>query len=200
LNKIVFFPLVDDYTLMQVAAQPAQFDAAGNLLSPSQKDRFDDPNMWVQVEVAIASVAIVSPPKIRMNVVHHTDGTVDTRYVVPYWVAIVNLNNGIPTSIDWDDGCYGCGGDECIMDTCAVDIQTCEVDGIDCDIKIYLGWFGTDGDGQYLVSAGKRPSRFKQYSISSAVSSAASTAYDNLPDAPTFSGNDDGSGGAGGGN
>jgi len=184
LQQIIFFPNVDDYTLMQVAAPP------------DQKGHFDDSNMWVQVEVAISSVRVVSPPKKRMSVSVPAADSGDSAiiYVVPYWVAIVNLKDGIPTGIDWDDGCYGCGGDSCIMDTCAVDKSTCEIDGLDCDIKVYMGWFGTDGDGQYLVSAGKRPSRFKQYSISSAVSSAANTAYDNLPDAPTFSGNDDGTG------
>jgi len=183
LNKMVFFPQVDDYTLMQVASRKGL-----------QRGRFDDPNMWVQIEIATASVVIVSPPKPRQKTVESGKS-----YIVPYWVAIVIMKDGIPSRIDWDDGCYGCSDDECVADTCGIGLDQCpdsriEQTGIDCDIKVYIGWFGTDTDGQYLISAGKRPSRFKQYSISDAVSGAALTAYDNLPDAPVFSDGQDSNG------
>jgi hypothetical protein len=180
LSKIVFFPQVDDYTLMQVASRKG-----------IQRGRFDDPNMWIQVEAATKTKIVVSPPKPRQKTII---GDPVRNFIVPYWVAILVMKDGVPTRIDWDDGCYGCGDDECIADTCGINLDQCpdaiiEQTGIDCDIKVYIGWFGTDSEGQYLISAGKRPSRFKQYSVSSAVSGAALTAYDNLPDAPVFSDN-----------
>lgn len=41
-----------------------------------------------------------------------------------------------------------------------------------CDLKVFVVWTGTDADGQYLTSAGKRFSRFRQYGIASTYQSS----------------------------
>ena len=41
-----------------------------------------------------------------------------------------------------------------------------------CDFKLFIVWTGTDADGQYLTSAGKRFSRFRQYGVASAYQSS----------------------------
>jgi len=155
--------------------------------------------MWIRLETGYGKTTLLSDPKSRRTA---TSITTDSKtgeitssidYVVPYWVAIINMQDGVPKSIQWDDGCYACSGDACINQTCAVDINSCypidPTSQTDCDLKVYIAWFGTDSSGTYLTSAGKVPSRFLEYSVSSAVSSAAFQAYDQVPDAPQFSGN-----------
>jgi len=155
--------------------------------------------MWVRLETGYGTKSILSVPKARRAatsiVTDEKTGEIISSidYIIPYWVAIINLHNGIPQSIQWDDGCFTCKGDSCINETCGVNINDCfpYKDGsqIDCDLKVYIAWFGTDNNGNYLTSAGKVPSRFQEYSVSSAVSSAAFQAYDQVPNAPEFSGN-----------
>jgi hypothetical protein len=41
-----------------------------------------------------------------------------------------------------------------------------------CDLKIFVVWTGTDSTGQYLKSANRRFSRFRQFSVSTAYQSA----------------------------
>jgi len=162
--KIYFHPQVDIFTLLDVVARPAEF---GN-----ERERFDDLNMWVTVETA----GVAAPWKYRRD--QQPGGT-----VVPFWTAIITMDNGRPTGITWDDGCYGCDGAHCVMQTCSVDFADCysPATNIDCDVKVYLGWFGTDSNGQYLISAGKRLSQFRQYSIAAAANSAAQTGSNLLP-------------------
>jgi len=162
--KIYFHPQVDVFTLLDVVARPPEF---GN-----ERQRFDDDFMWITVETA----GISAPAKHRRD---QTPGGT----VVPFWTAIITMDNGRPTSITWDDGCYGCDGAHCVDQTCSVDFADCysPATNIDCDIKVYLGWFGTDSNGQYLISAGKRLSQFRQYSIAAAANSAAQTGSDLLP-------------------
>lgn len=89
--------------------------------------------------------------------------------------------------VTWDDGCYFCDPDTCepnlyssatngssskLSDegyTCYSDIADCSGENATatCDITLYVGWTGTDKNGNYLSSAGLRMSQFKKYSISS---------------------------------
>jgi len=105
--------------------------------------------------------------------------------------AIIILDSGIPTDIQWDDGCYGCSGDACIDSTCGVGLyDTCWIGETDCSVKIYVGWFGTDDNDVYLTSSGKRLSRFREFSLNTAFNSATNTLNNNLPNPPQFSGVD----------
>jgi len=169
--RMIFYPEVDDFSMLDVAAR----ESGPN----NEMYRFDSPNMWIQLEVG----GVASPPKFRRQ------DAASGVYVVPYWTAIVILDNGVPQSISWDDGCYGCSGDQCINATCAVSLNDqCWIDGLVCDVKVYVSWFGTDNRGTFLTSSGKRLSRFRSYSISSAFQNAADVAQSQLPARPQFSG------------
>jgi len=160
----VFYTQVDDFAMLDLAPFPIE------------RTRFDQPNMWIQVETG----GQVSPVKQRVQ-------SGSPVYVVPFWTAIINVDSGIVTSITWDDGCYGCSGNECIMETCGVDIGTCWSNGVDCSLKVYVCWFGTDSTGYYLTSAGKRLSQFREYSIDYAFNSATQTGASLVPSPPQFS-------------
>lgn len=97
------------------------------------------------------------------------------QYVVPFYTMIVELQDGMVKALTWDDGCYGCEGDSaaCVDGyTCGVSTEVCQKEEKDCDLKLYLGWFGTDKGGNYLTSAGKRLSRFRGSSLKSAFNNA----------------------------
>lgn len=49
-----------------------------------------------------------------------------------------------------------------------------------CDLKVFLTWTGTDRKGQFLRSAGKRFSRFRQFGIATMYQSAINLANDGL--------------------
>ncbi len=101
-------------------------------------------------------------------------------FIVPYWTLIVTLKDGLVDTLEWDDGCYGCSGDACVDETCSVDIEAvgCRsaTSTADCNPKFFIGWYGTDRNGQYLTSSGARSSRFRQYSVNSAFTAAYQSA------------------------
>jgi len=172
--KVVFYPEVEDYSLLEIDLNRTQ-----KLQKP-----FAAPGQWIQVEFG----GMASLPKHRQPLVPAADGT---EYIVPFWTAIIGLVDGVPTSITWDDNpsCLGCSGDSCVDGFCAIPSTQCDLaDGKnDCDVKIYIGWFGTDRNGRYLKSAGKRLSRFRNFSLNTAFTNAYQTASDSIPSAPTFS-------------
>lgn len=166
-TKMLFHPTVDDFTALTASPRPPP---------TNERYRFDSPDNWLQVEVG----NVVSSAKRRRN----KNGPA----IVPFWTAIIYISNGIPTSVLWDEGCYGCDDTNCIDNICAVPINTCWKDNVECPIKIYLGWYGTDANGAFMTSSGKRLSRFRAYSINSAFNSAALRASEIVPDPPEFSG------------
>jgi len=168
--KMLFYPKVEDFSLLQIVT----------LNSTTQRvvGVWDSLDLWIQVEFSDG----VSPVKLRAN--RDSNGHV---FVVPFWTVIVQLNNGALDFIWWDDGCFGCGGAQCINDFCGIDSNSCKPDGeSDCDVKMYVGWTGTDDTGRFLVSAGKRLSRFRQWSVSSAYDNAYATATTAVPDPNSF--------------
>eukprot|EP01126_Amoeba_proteus_P021342 TRINITY_DN2162_c0_g1_i4.p1 TRINITY_DN2162_c0_g1~~TRINITY_DN2162_c0_g1_i4.p1 ORF type:complete len:128 (-),score=7.13 TRINITY_DN2162_c0_g1_i4:70-453(-) len=90
-----------------------------------------------------------------------------SRYVVGSYSAIVRMENGNVTRIDWNDGCQECNEDRCIDNVCGIDQDTCARNERlkSCDLKVYLGWIGTDLDGTYCRSAGDLPSNFRQFAL-----------------------------------
>lgn len=162
--KILFYVNVDEFSLMQIVV-PLGVNTTGV---------FDNQQMWFQAEYS----QMASPMKYRQPQVPPTSDVYG--YIVPYWTLIVTLKDGVVDTMEWDDGCYGCSGDQCVEETCSVSIADvgCRNPGstADCNPKFFIGWYGTDRDGVYLTSAGSRSSRFRQYSLSSAVSSAYQTA------------------------
>jgi len=147
--KMVFYPNVEDFSLLQIYT-PAGAQGA-----------FDLPTQWFQAEFS----GVASSYKYR------SDGGTN---IVPFWTLIITLDDGYVSTIEWDDGCLG-SCDPCVDLTCTIPISEC-TSQLTCDPKFYIGWYGTDRDGRYLVSAGKRYSRFRSYSLSSAFSNAYSSA------------------------
>lgn len=110
-------------------------------------------------------------------------------YVVPFWTLVVTVSAGVPTSAYWDDDCSLCARDQCIDGNCGVDSnKICtsgeQGGGTDCDLKIYICWTGTDRNGAYMTSAGRRYSQFRRWSLNAAYNSAANFADQNLPRPP----------------
>jgi hypothetical protein len=49
-----------------------------------------------------------------------------------------------------------------------------------CDLKVYIAWAGTDANGRYLTSAGRRFSRFRQYGTSTLYQGAMNVIDDSV--------------------
>lgn len=163
-KKTAFFVRVDDFSLLHLqrswnqsflnlsgSSPPLQIQI-GNIVSP--KKHF----AWFSRELA-------------------------TRYVIPFATAIVELDNGRIQRIYWDEGCFTCQQDReaCYEEICGVPYSDCQSGSVDCDIKIYLAWSGTDSNGRYLLSSGKVLSRFSRYSVKAAWDNAARTAEETYP-------------------
>lgn len=87
--------------------------------------------------------------------------------------AIVSVKAGQVQGITWDDGCFFCPEAQCAAQnlylqpdvptsvassaTCFASQEQCTLEERHCDLVIYLGWTGTDVDGNYLSSAGTVP-------------------------------------------
>lgn len=180
MKKIVFFPKVDQFALLEVDQSYNRVDAS---------DVLNLPDAFLRVEFGGAA----SEWK-QMNI-KATEK--NKQGVVPYWTIISDVRDGVVNDLSWDDGCFFCDSEYCITDTCAVPTDQC-VDthatttgaSTDCDIKIYFGWFGTDKDGRYMISASKRLSAFRKYSVKSIYNDAAdySSGIDppDLPDVDPF--------------
>jgi len=165
--KILFYPNVEEFSLLQVVAN-------GNFTGA-----FDNPLMWFQAEFSGQASSI----KHR-----RPQNTADNGFYVPFWTLIITLSDGLVSTLTWDDGCLTCDSEECVDSTCALDASTCystDQGSTDCSPKIFVGWYGTDAGGVYLTSAGSRLSRFQSYSISSAYSSATQTASLQFNDVST---------------
>jgi len=150
-NYTMFYPVVDDFTLLEI-------DASFN---QSWLDRADNLPVYVRVEVGHKS----SPWRMRSSV---NEGI---RYTVPYYTVIIETLVGIVSSIYWDDSCFNCDPTMCVSKSCGVATDGCQ-SSYNCNLQIYVGWFGTDSKNGYMTSAGKRLSRFRGASLHGAVSTA----------------------------
>lgn len=129
----------------------------------------------------------------------YTDAAGGTRRYFPIYTAIVQMVDGIVKSVTFDEGCFFCdsaspqcvtnalpvtGGapvadthqQGCFMTTaeCTPVARPDNPNANSCDLKIFVVWTGTDASGNYLMSAGKRFSRFRQYSL------GLSTVWDDI--------------------
>lgn len=118
-------------------------------------------------------------------------GFVQNVSTLSVYLAIIQLNNGVPQSITWDEGCYFCNEfdpkqcfynvmsfdtsnnatdkglilEDSFYRSCGSDYDTCQTDPTSCDLKVYVLWTGTDSKGTLLSSANLRFSRFRQFGI-----------------------------------
>eukprot|EP00462_Mataza_sp_D1_P001702 CAMPEP_0175092840 /NCGR_PEP_ID=MMETSP0086_2-20121207/2678_1 /TAXON_ID=136419 /ORGANISM="Unknown Unknown, Strain D1" /LENGTH=238 /DNA_ID=CAMNT_0016365731 /DNA_START=46 /DNA_END=762 /DNA_ORIENTATION=+ len=149
-------PVVDDFTLLRLA---------GSYKNPLvDKSNLDQSGLN---HVRLEATGLTSTYKTRSR-----GSQLSNRYYVPFWTAIIELRDGFVQSINWDDGCWGCDRESaaCLDKTCSVPHSECfdestRSGAVNCDVKVYVGWFGTDKNGKYLTSAGKRLSRFRSTSL-----------------------------------
>jgi hypothetical protein len=89
--------------------------------------------------------------------------------MVTFFTLIIQLNAGDLTSPVWDDGCTTCSPSTCVQNVCGLaksDLASvCSGGGVDCSIKTYIGWAGTDATNSQCVSSSSVPSRFEQFSL-----------------------------------
>jgi len=170
--RTVFYPAADTFTLLEVDnswTQPS--DWWGELLG----------NNLAQFMVAI-----------EVDGVRSSYTTVQANSVqIPYWTITIQLDNGVlnpTTPFVWDNdggsGCFGgCQPSDCLDGFCGSPIVNCgsASTDTDCDLKIYVGWYGTDSTGTYLTSASKRLSAFRSWSVVDVFQAAASVAAANQP-------------------
>ena len=113
--------------------------------------------------------------------------------VFPIITAVITADRGTVTDVYWDDGCYLCADDGNTAESsmgCMPNAYTLQgkattvADGLGkdcgltrdkcltksdtfCDLNLYVVWTGTDMNGNYFRSAGKRFSRFREYAMPS---------------------------------
>jgi len=202
--QMAFYTTIDDFTLLQVS------NAFGNEVNVTYNSTFN--RLGVDIG-EIVTLVNRTDAAVQVEMGDKTTGptpffmcdvTQQNCQIVPFFTVIVTVNGDQLVSVTWDDaGCFACGGDQCIGNMAPTDPTTTntspgfcginEVDscasnftngGTDCDPKFYVGWYGQDTGGSYLISAGERLSAFRSYSLASAYNSAADTAYAQRPSFP----------------
>lgn len=164
-NYTLFYPKIDEFTLLELK----QGDQTNGGFAGLRVVGVQGKMRQIKVEVG----GKTSTWKTRIKTMK--DGSL----VVPFYTLIIEMNKGQVKQLTWDDGCWGCenSGDEtgsvCLeKKDCAVNAEKCGGDGTNCNVKVYIGWFGTDANGRYTTSAGKRISRFRKYSLADAYNTA----------------------------
>jgi len=167
--KQIFYPQVDTFTMLQIANSNQNF---------------------VVTHVAIQIPGFQRSDWVELQTLNAADINLRVPVVVPFVTAVIALDNGNPVSISWDSGCYACDISLCVAagaySFCGDKSIEFGTDCPTCDLKVYLGWFGTDANQKYMTSADSRFSQFRQYSIVSAYQSAAATASAESPSFPSF--------------
>jgi len=155
-NYVCFYPNVDDFTLLEVE---------NSFNTPWLDSPSNDP-VYVRVEVG----AKTSFWRTR------SQGTGAAKLTVPFWTIVIEMTNGLVDRLTWDDSCPLCeSSDLCVSEkNCGVAHSSCgnTVSDNNCNLQIYVGWFGTDVNGEYMTSSDKRLSRFRSGSLRGAYDSA----------------------------
>lgn len=167
--KTVFYPKVDEFTLLEVD------------------------NSWRSINDFWGNIDNLGGFKVHIELNGQRSDMLSVQangFQVPYWTITNQLSDGVlnpNTPFVWDndggDGCFGgCPESECVNGFCGVSTASCDDETFDCDLKIYVGWYGTDLSGSYLTSASKRLSQFRTWSVVELFDSASSFAAETLPD------------------
>jgi len=150
-NYTMFYPVVDEFTLLEI-------DQSFN------ESWLDDPKDVVYIRVEVGKKS--SPWRRRSQI----NGGI--RYTVPFLTLIIETVDGIVSKLYWDDSCGTCVSPSmCVGQSCGVAYDGCQ-SSYNCNLQIYVGWFGTDSRQDYMQSAGKRLSRFRGASLRGALNTA----------------------------
>jgi len=155
-SYVAFYPNVDDFTLVEVE---------NSFGAPWLDSPQGDP-VYIRAEVGTHS----SFWRTR------SQGSGAGKLTVPFWTLVIELADGLVSTITWDDSCPLCDSSDLCVEgrNCGVLHTSCGNTASDdnCNLQIYVAWFGTDVDGRYLTSSDKRLSRFRSGSLRGAYDSA----------------------------
>lgn len=188
-HKTRFFLQVDRYSLLELGGTAGNADIDVDPFIDNQP--IDETsaimmnNTLIQVEFGGFTTPVVRrtfiPPVNPLDVVPVTN---QQRRVVTFYTLIIELDRGMVKDLFWQEGCYGCGSSQnCwrepdVLPWCTTQYSDCSVvdlsagSGVSCNIKIYVGWQGTDADGNYLMSAQSSIKNFLQFAVSTPFESA----------------------------
>ncbi|KAL4479246.1 hypothetical protein ABPG72_011458 [Tetrahymena utriculariae] len=176
-KKIPFQVTVDQYTGLNLKGTYSAITGLANFNTQAQT-----PNGF-QLVVQSFQNSIQSDALTYICQDPPTAGQTTTPYVFPIQSAVIQIQNGKITGIDWDNGCWN-GSSSTVCKQLTIStldstgnqttytesnnfITDCTNNATDgsCDPKIYISWMGTDSNGNYMTSAGLRMSRFQSYSV-----------------------------------
>ncbi|KAI8586527.1 hypothetical protein BDZ88DRAFT_509696, partial [Geranomyces variabilis] len=160
-STAVFYPVVDDYSELQIPNSMKNFVAwraaeifadllaMGSGWSKLRQNTTTLHSPQISLELLYAGNIYALPYK-RWAVLQ--DATV---LYVPSRTAIITLDNGVLTSFDWFST-------TCTLSTCTCldSICTESCPGANCPITAFVGWSGTDAGGQQLTSSQRDIWRF----------------------------------------
>eukprot|EP01125_Pyxidicula_operculata_P009557 TRINITY_DN3148_c0_g2_i1.p1 TRINITY_DN3148_c0_g2~~TRINITY_DN3148_c0_g2_i1.p1 ORF type:complete len:239 (+),score=49.11 TRINITY_DN3148_c0_g2_i1:5-721(+) len=118
-KKALFLPKVDHFTKLQIANTSYFYN----------KPQYNP--LYIYLQIGNGTEAIRSSRKLYWK----------TGYIVGSWSADIHMDNGAVTGISWEDGCQECSTDQCLDNTCALDVtqvNICKVQPDVCNIKVYL--------------------------------------------------------------
>jgi len=167
-RKAVFYPYVDQYAELTISKS---FNSSLTLSNSSALDLTHGTTVRVQVG------NVLSARKF------YTWANRGVQYVAPLFTIIINVDGGTVTEVNWDEGCDACRDVACNSRICGNDIAQCDIYGgpVNCDVRIFASWFGSDSGARYLTSTGAILSRFRSYSIKSAYDNAAQSTSSSYP-------------------
>jgi len=171
LVKAQFWPQTDEFSMIEIK------DSFFANMDP------DDPSTYNYL-VKFEFQGLSTPP-VRL-----AQKIGNTLYYVPYWTVVIKLEKGKVVGIRYDSSCQGCAY-QCIDSACPVTYEACKnhEDDLDCTLKAYVAWEGTDKNGDYLLSAQRTIRNFRSFSASFAVDVAGQIYQkikDNIPKPPNF--------------
>lgn len=188
-GKIQYWIETDKFSLLEVVGSYGQDFIDPGLTSNSTTPRATANEVVLKAEFAGFTTTAVHRAKV--------DSTTATDVISPFWTVIIELDRGRVTGLTWDNSCSGCSKDECIHDDegaeqgCGLTRTACNdnTNNVSCDLKIYVGWKGTDVSGNYMLSAQSAISNFRRFAAKIAWDIAARTAKQisqGLPDPDDF--------------
>ncbi|KAG2517215.1 hypothetical protein BBO99_00007828 [Phytophthora kernoviae] len=152
--RTLFTPVADKFTVLRIS------------------DSWNDTRIGANPSGAFLTVSSL---KYRTNYKLYSSAT--THRISPYMTAIISVKKGVVQGVSWDEGCYFCTAEMCDYNLYSKPVETAvgRLSGqgkttnttAQCDITVYVGWTGTDKNGDYLGSASLRMSQFSKYSIGS---------------------------------
>ena len=155
------------------------------------KDKNID-NVYVQLSVSSNTYTESRNVTVRSISKLYT-GSLANNGVFTVMTAIINVENGVVQSINWDDNCNTClsnCADNSVMvnngtleliteetelynvyhgENCYESRSDCDQEGTNCDLQIFVVWSGTDVRGRVFESSNVRMTRFQSGSVESII-------------------------------